>query len=78
MSLVCFRSTDGGYNWAFRSFIVKHSDMPWSYYGPNEHSEALLADGKTILVVMRPDSDSPCPGGPHYKHYYQTTQLTVA
>jgi hypothetical protein len=72
MSLVSFRSVDSGYTWFFRSFIVKHSDLPWSYYGPNEHSASLLADGNTVIVVMRPDSDSPCPGAPAYTFYYQT------
>ena len=33
---------------------------------------ALLADNKTIMIAMRPDTDSMCPGGPiPYKFYYQ-------
>jgi hypothetical protein len=72
MSLICFHSTDDGYTWHFRSFIARYSDLPFSYYGPNEHDISLLADGQTLLVVLRPDSDSDCPGAPHYKHYYQT------
>ena len=40
--------------------------------GPNEHDLSLLSDKKTLIIVMRPDSDSPCPGGPPYRFYYQT------
>lgn len=71
MNLVVFRSTDGKI-WNYLSTAVNHTQLPWSYFGPNEHDISLLSDKKTLVMIMRPDSDSPCPGGPPYRFYYQT------
>ena len=71
MNLVVFRSTDGKI-WDYLATAVNHTQLPWSYFGPNEHDLSLLSDRKTLVMIMRPDSDSPCPGGPHYRFYYQT------
>ena len=78
MSLVAFRSVDGGRNFDFLAVMVNHTAMRWSAYGPNEHSLALLADNKTLMAVFRPDTDGMCPGGPEpYRFYYQTYSTDV-
>ena len=58
-SLVAWRSTDG-YDWKFAGIITDAKDMmaaPTRSLGGNseENDLALMADGKTIMVVMRTD-----------------------
>ena len=57
--------------WNYAGDVATSEAMPWSWYGPNEHDVAVLADNKTLLVVFRPDSDGFCPGTPAYRFYYQ-------
>lgn len=85
MSLVVFRSVDGGFTWDYLSTAANYTQIPGmpanrpnpnnlthSVYGPQENSMALLSDNKTIVIIFRPDTDSMCPGGPvPYKYYYQ-------
>jgi hypothetical protein len=71
MSLIAVRSVDGGFMWNYAGDVATSEAMPWSWYGPNEHDVAVLADNKTLLVVFRPDSDGFCPGTPAYRFYYQ-------
>ena len=55
-SILCFASIDGGYDWIYRGTIARPEDVPQSREGPNENTLALLADGETILCVMRLDA----------------------
>jgi hypothetical protein len=66
------RSVDGGYLWDYVGSVASAKQLPWSWYGPNEHDTAVIADGKPLVVVFRPDSDGNCPGLPAYRFYYQT------
>ena len=72
MSIVAVRSVDGGYLWDYVGTVASAEQLPWSWYGPNEHDIAVLGDGKTMLVVFRPDSDGFCPGAPAYRFFYQS------
>ena len=51
--------------------MANASQYPDSQEGPNEHSMALLADGKTVMVLMRMDGgDGMPPAGNHsFKSY---------
>jgi hypothetical protein len=71
MNLVVFRSTDG-LVWDYLSTAVNHTQLAWSFFGPNEHDISLLSDNRTLVMVMRTDADGACPGRPHYTFYYQT------
>ena len=83
MSLVVFRSVDNGFTFDFLAVAANYSQVPGSLpgasfqlnhsaYGPQEHGMTVLADNKTLMIAMRPDTDSMCPGGPiPYKYYYQ-------
>ena len=85
MSLVVFKSVDGGFEWDFQAVAANFTAIPGmpagqpnpynlthSAYGPQENSMALLADNETVMIAFRPDTDSMCPGGPvPYKFYYQ-------
>lgn len=70
LSIVAFRSDDG-FNWKYTSTIHNISQAPWSTFGPNEHDMAVLADGKSIMAVIRPDGDAGCSSGT-YRNYYQS------
>lgn len=62
MSIVAIRSTDN-YNWQYHGVVANASGpggYPNSTFGPDENDVALLADGKTLLCVMRMDGDSSC------------------
>lgn len=54
-SIVVFRSVDGGWRWDFRGIVANASQYANSQEGPNEHGAAILADGKTVMVLMRMD-----------------------
>jgi len=87
MSLVVFRSVDS-FTFDFLAVAANRSQIPGitqgpnpfhldhSAYGPQENSMALLADGKTVMITFRPDTDSMCPGGPvpykFYRQFYST------
>ena len=73
MSVVSFTSPDG-YAWEYGGVIANWSDTkgnPWGppgteypmMYGPTECDIALLADGTTLLSVVRMDGDSGCFSG---------------
>lgn len=56
MSLVAFRSTDGGLNWVYASIIADPSHFPTAEEGPSENGLALLDDGSNrIACVFRLD-----------------------
>lgn len=55
-SVVAFQSTDDGYTWNFLSSILDAAAVPKSQEGPNENDLTLLADGKTIMCVVRLDA----------------------
>jgi hypothetical protein len=64
------------YRWKFLSVIADAHDYPQSLEGPNAHDMTFLADGKTLLAVIRLDGGD---GGlkpplqPYtYLNYYQT------
>ena len=63
-SLVCYRSTDGK-RWDFLSLIANATDFPDSEEGPNESALTWLADGATLMAVMRMDGGD---GPPDRKH----------
>eukprot|EP00928_Gymnodinium_smaydae_P055478 TRINITY_DN39001_c0_g1_i1.p1 TRINITY_DN39001_c0_g1~~TRINITY_DN39001_c0_g1_i1.p1 ORF type:complete len:413 (+),score=45.40 TRINITY_DN39001_c0_g1_i1:40-1239(+) len=54
-SVVAFRSDDG-LTWEYSGTIADAAQTPASEEGPNENDLALLADGKTILCVVRLDA----------------------
>jgi hypothetical protein len=68
-TLVAFKSTDG-FNYRFASTVLNHTAIPFSSFGPNEHDLSLLADGKTLMAVIRPSGDGPCTTK-SYRYYYQ-------
>eukprot|EP01045_Picozoa_sp_COSAG04_P016816 COSAG04_NODE_1438_length_6767_cov_2.368026_1_plen_295_part_10 len=73
LSVAAFRSTDGR-RWEYSSVVANASDFPWSVYGPQENDMALLADGKTIVCLLRMDGDGGCPYHDEpglYKNYYE-------
>jgi hypothetical protein len=76
MSLVALRSSDGGFMWDYAGSVASSEQLPWSWYGPNEHDVATLSDGKTLVVIFRPDSDGFCPGTPAYRFFYQSYSFT--
>jgi hypothetical protein len=78
-SIVVFRSIDGGWRFDFRGIVANASQYPDSQEGPNEHSAALLADGKTVMVLMRMDGgDGMPPAGNHsFKAYSRTTSTDL-
>jgi hypothetical protein len=54
-TVVAFRSVDGGWRWRFRGVVANASQYPSSQEGPNEHSLAMLADGRTVMALIRMD-----------------------
>ena len=71
-SVVAFRSTDGvGLVWEYAGTILDAASAPSSEEGPNENDLALLADGKTILSVIRLDAGDGPVTRP-YKPYVQS------
>jgi hypothetical protein len=55
LSIIAFRSTDGGFTWTYSSVVISASAVPESEEGPNENDLALIDGGKTILCVARVD-----------------------
>ena len=55
-SVVAFRSKDEGYTWQYSGSILDAKHAPASQEGPNENDLVLLADGKTIMCVVRLDA----------------------
>jgi hypothetical protein len=74
-SIVVFKSTDS-VHWKFLSVLADAHDYPESLEGPNEHDMALLADGTTLLAVVRLDGGDGGLKPPlqpfHYLNYHQT------
>ena len=70
-SIVVFHSTDG-WSWNFRGIVANASQYPTSQEGPNEHSATLLADGHTVMVLMRMD------GGDGLTHPFKAFSRTVS
>ena len=52
---MAFRSSDG-YSWEYAGTILDAAGVPQSEEGPNQNDVVLLADGRTLLCVMRVDS----------------------
>ena len=66
-SVLAFTSTDS-LTWNFASIIANASDFTSSEEGPNENDLTLLADGSTIMAIIRMDAGD----GPEthpYKNY---------
>jgi hypothetical protein len=62
VSVVAIRSIDR-FTWQFAGVVANASGdggYPNSTFGPTENDLALLADGKTLICVMRMDGDSNC------------------
>lgn len=55
-SVVAFRSRDDGYSWEFSGIVLDASEAPQSEEGPNENDVVLLADGMTIMSIVRLDA----------------------
>eukprot|EP01043_Picozoa_sp_COSAG02_P036292 COSAG02_NODE_2648_length_8336_cov_3.970378_7_plen_450_part_00 len=79
-SLVAWRSTDG-FDWTFQGIITDARDyVPHkSTVGNTEENDmAIMADGKTVMIVMRTDGDCNCAGATGhnecglYREYYQS------
>lgn len=70
-SVVAFRST-GGLIWDYAGTIVDASQTPASEEGPNENDLALLADGETILCIVRLDAGD----GPVSRPYRPYAKVT--
>jgi hypothetical protein len=79
-SLVAWRSMDG-FGWTFQGVITDARDyVPHKSTAGNteENDMALMADGKTIMIVMRTDGDCNCAGATGhnecglYRPYYQS------
>ena len=58
-----FRSTDKPRwgRWRYLGTVATAAQFPQNGEGPNENAITLLADGKTLSVVFRLDSESPQP-----------------
>ena len=73
MSLVAIRSTDDE-NWHFAGVVANASGpggYPNSSFGPTENDLAVLADGKTLMCVIRMDGDGRCSTN-SYQYYGAT------
>jgi len=83
-SLVAWRSVNGGLHWTYRGLIsdaAAYMQHNISSMGNTEENDlAVMADGKTVMAVMRTDGDCDCKasfgaylGGPCgiYRPYYQ-------
>lgn len=55
-SVIAFRSTDDGYTWTYSGTVLSAADVPHSQEGPNENDLVVLADGKSIMCVVRLDA----------------------
>ena len=55
-SVAVYRSDADGVSWTFLSFVATAEDYPWSGEGPNEATLTLLADGTTLLCIVRMDA----------------------
>jgi hypothetical protein len=74
-SILAFRSTDGGATFIYQSAIANATHYPDSGEGPNEHALTYLADGKTIMCMLRAYGDGRCGAsgfGQQYKHWLQS------
>eukprot|EP00117_Sycon_ciliatum_P032149 scpid58650/ scgid24999/ len=63
-SLTLYSSRDG-LLWEFRALVANASHFPHSEEGPNESALVCLADGETLMVVMRMDGGD---GPPDRRH----------
>ena len=54
-SIVVFRSVDGGWEWNYRATVANASQYLSSQEGPNEHDMSMLADGSSVMILMRLD-----------------------
>jgi hypothetical protein len=78
-SMNAFASTDQGATWGWRGTVANAADYPESSSGPQSETDVVaLADGETLLSVIRMDGDGPCHGsaprteGGTYRYYYET------
>ena len=70
LSILSFRSEDG-LQWQYTSTIVK-GDNKLQTLGPTEPDLAVLADGKSVMCVIRMDGDGHCGRGMSYRYYSQS------
>lgn len=73
-SVVAYRSDDNGLTWQFQSMIANASDFPESEEGPNESALVRLADGHTLLAIMRMDGGDGPPDRKHTVMYQSFSQ----
>ena len=61
-SLVAWRSVDNGTHWDYRGIITDAKDYVSEFTRGNteENDMAVMADGKTVMIVMRTDGDCTC------------------
>jgi hypothetical protein len=52
-AVAVYRSDTEGLSWSFLSFVATAEEYPWSGEGPNEATVTLLADGTTLLCIIR-------------------------
>jgi len=71
MSIVAIRSTNAGSSWQFAGVVANSSSYPSSSFGPSENDIAVLADGKTLMCVLRMDGDGRC-ATKSYRYYSAT------
>ena len=57
LSIIAFRSIDGGFTWTYSSVVISASAVPESEEGPNENDLVLIDGGKTIATSSITD---PC------------------
>ena len=69
LSLLAFRSEDA-LRWTYTATIVR-GDNHAQKLGPTEPDLAVLADGTSIMCVIRLDGDGAC-GSDSYRYYHQT------
>ena len=73
-SVVAYRSNDAdGLSWRYLAPVALAEDWDgWSGEGPNESALSLLADGSTLLAVVRLDAGDGGAGGKPYGKSFST------
>ena len=80
-SVVMFESQDG-VHWRYLSTIADAADYPQSHEGVNEHDFTFLADGRTLMAVLRLDGGDGCASrdgatDQHYLNYHRSTSTDL-
>jgi len=71
-SVVAYTSDAEGLAWTFSGYVAVAEDYQESGEGPNESTLSLLADGKTLMCVIRLDAGD---GHVHAKPYHKSTSV---